>query len=890
VNLLDAALSYAARGWPVFPVHTPTEGKCSCDRHNCDRSGKHPRTAHGLKDASTDPEQIRAWWTTWPTANIGLRTGNGLVVVDCDPGRSDTEGFERALPDTLTVHTGGGGRHYFFRGKAPCSQNRLAPGVDVRGEGGYVVAAPSLHASGRSYSWDVGSSEELAELPAELAEAAARKPAPAPGAPSVPLRAPAAVPAASPAASAPVTPKAIRRARAWLAKRPPAVEGEGGDQHTFESCIHVLGFGLDQTTAFVELWPWNLRCEPPWPEDKLRRKISEAAKSDVLAGLIASRSAPSTAVDPSKPTIRIGVDLHRVVAEAVRAIGADDRTYQRGGQLVHVTRDEGITDTLVVRRMQPATIKVRLTACANFTKPDSRSGGDVSATPADDIVQAIAAQGEYPGVRPLVGLLEAPALLADGQVLQTAGYDQGSGYLYDPRETFPAVAANPTRDEALAAIAQLEEVFVDFPFARPEHASSALAFLLTVLARPAIAGNVPIFLVDATTRGTGKGRLVDAVSTIVLGRDAPKTSIPEDDDTEMGKLIMSIVSEGAPLVVLDNVTRAVVSKSLDLAITSTVLKQRLLGHNSITIHVPHRAVWSITGNNVEMGGDLARRAIPIRLESKLENPEGRTDFRHPHLLAWVRENRPRLVHAALTVLRAWVVAGSPRPTKFAPLGSFEEWSSLVPCALTWLGRTDPLLGRADLEGGDRAKTSLLGVLEGWRLLDPTNEGISGARIASTLWPVGSPPPVSPGWPELREAFEGLTGTPGGKPPSGLKVGQSLGRVRRRVVGGCSLDSRKGHGSQTLWFLLRETRERRPKSEPGEYRSVQNNPSNAFNSSSNGEVGEVGEVDPKRGSPKCQSPTNTLETRWRNTPPTSPTSPRWADDPDERAAIQAEAVQ
>ena len=85
-DLLQAARAFAARGWPVFPCHTPTPGGgCSC-RQACGRVGKHPRTKHGLKDATTDEATICRWWTMWPQANIGIATGavSGLVVLDED--------------------------------------------------------------------------------------------------------------------------------------------------------------------------------------------------------------------------------------------------------------------------------------------------------------------------------------------------------------------------------------------------------------------------------------------------------------------------------------------------------------------------------------------------------------------------------------------------------------------------------------------------------------------------------------------------------------------------------------------------------------------------------------------------------------------------------------
>src|SRR5262245_44468529 len=87
VSLLDVALGYAARGWQVFPCHTPWQEGCSCRKHRtCEEVGKHPRTLHGLLDATTDEAKIQRWWKMWPQANIAIRTGaiSGLVVLDVD--------------------------------------------------------------------------------------------------------------------------------------------------------------------------------------------------------------------------------------------------------------------------------------------------------------------------------------------------------------------------------------------------------------------------------------------------------------------------------------------------------------------------------------------------------------------------------------------------------------------------------------------------------------------------------------------------------------------------------------------------------------------------------------------------------------------------------------
>jgi hypothetical protein len=178
-TLLDAALAYAARGWPVFPVHTPTKKGCSCGQPDCGQIGKHPRTKHGFKDASTDPAQIRRWWKAWPQANIGVPTGeaSGLVVVDIDPRnggnltRGDLEAEHGKFTDTVQSETGGGGQHLVYEAPADelrCGTDALGPGIDIKAEGGYIVAPPSLHASGLCYEWEATSGPDdmpLAPLP-----------------------------------------------------------------------------------------------------------------------------------------------------------------------------------------------------------------------------------------------------------------------------------------------------------------------------------------------------------------------------------------------------------------------------------------------------------------------------------------------------------------------------------------------------------------------------------------------------------------------------------------------------------------------------------------------------------------------------------------------------
>jgi hypothetical protein len=199
--LLAAALGYAARGIPIYPVHWPhlTPGgaslACSC-RHGlgCDRPAKHPLVRHGINDASTQAVQLERWWRRWPHANLGLATGIMFDALDVDGPAGLAALLQLADPANLRlrgplVRTGGGGWHYWF---APTGLGNRPPRslahVDWRGKGGAVLAPPSRHASGEHYRWLVSLGQApLPEVPAAL-RALLESPAPLPDPAGMPTR------------------------------------------------------------------------------------------------------------------------------------------------------------------------------------------------------------------------------------------------------------------------------------------------------------------------------------------------------------------------------------------------------------------------------------------------------------------------------------------------------------------------------------------------------------------------------------------------------------------------------------------------------------------------------------------------------------------------------
>ncbi|MCK5623593.1 MAG: bifunctional DNA primase/polymerase [Alphaproteobacteria bacterium] len=249
-DMRKTAAKYLARGWAVVPIAA---------------GGKHPLVRwQTFQERLPTGKELEDWFARWPDAGVGIVTGavSNLVVLDVDPrhgGGDSLRALEREhgpLPHTIEAITGGGGRHVYFTFPGGELRNRtaMAPGIDLRAEGGLVVAPPSMHASGRRYAWEVShhpDETELAAMPGWLLQLAQGE---------------------APSRGHPVA--------YWRGLVESGV-AEGERNSTIASLTgHLLWHGVDKRVALELLLAWNrLRCRPPLEDEEVAATVDSIART-----------------------------------------------------------------------------------------------------------------------------------------------------------------------------------------------------------------------------------------------------------------------------------------------------------------------------------------------------------------------------------------------------------------------------------------------------------------------------------------------------------------------------------------------------------------------------------------------------------------------------------
>ena len=464
------------------------------------------------------------------------------------------------------------------------------------------------------------------------------------------------------------------------------------------------------------LLQWTDEAEPYTPSDDHTGNRPPKERSRWARRRAAPKAGPP---EDERPEIEnrdddLGVIIDETWEAAETYNKPAPRLFRFGGAACVIGHDESGDPT--IRGLTAASMREILARAARWfrvkmqTDPDTGEEEVVrkDTKPPADVASSMLA-GDCARLPALLRIIRAPIVAPTGRIVWVEGYDAETRTYYAPRGLMvPAVPDQPTEEDIQAAShLVLDELLGDFPFVGEADRANALAMFLLPFAREIVGDHpTPLHLIEKPSAGSGAGLMVEVLGLVAQG-SPPQFMTEGRDEDEWRKRITARLVGGPELVCVDNLRRRLDSAALSSALTARVWTDRELG-KSRNITVPVRCVWAATGNNPAVSSEIARRAVSIRIDPKVDCPWERKPetFRHPNLLEWAQENRPQLIHAALTLIRAWVSRGRPRGK--ASLGSYEEWAATIGGILEvagvpgFLANRDRFYSRADRE------------TEGWR--------------------------------------------------------------------------------------------------------------------------------------------------------------------------------
>jgi putative DNA primase/helicase len=518
--------------------------------------------------------------------------------------------------------------------------------------------------------------------------------------------------------------------------------------------------------------------------EQWRQHLEEQATHSRLGG---QEPPSSRRNNGGRPEIEIRAgEMQRVVDEAEAALIAAQaswpvamKVFRRGDRIVALAIDKGpdhkgrMVESQIIVELGEHALAERLGIAATFQKWDGRSKRPKQVDPPKDVVKTLVERGYRLKLPVLVGVVNCPQLAANARILDEPGYDAATGMFYDPRGAiFPAVAKSPTLADAMTAKDRLLRLYHTFDFQSEKDRAVAMSLVLTRLARIGMA-TAPLHAYDAPTAGSGKSMLVDIASVIATGERA--TVFAQGGKLEEFEKRLSVqLMMGRQIIAIDNITQELDGDLLNQSITQEKVDLRILGQ-SRAVTTRCSTVNTATGNNLKLVGDLTRRALIARLDPKTDRPELRQFNYHPLIDA--RENRGELVAAALTIMKAYHVAG--RPNRPPQLQSFEEWSDTVRGAMMCIGLEDPVKTQDTLRENDPQLAKLIRTATAWRgafhYSATVAEAVSKAeeKVMTGAWEDRKSEPADP---DLRDAFIAIARRGAGINPD------ALGGYLRSVVG------------------------------------------------------------------------------------------------------------
>jgi len=499
----------------------------------------------------------------------------------------------------------------------------------------------------------------------------------------------------------------------------------------------------------------------------------------------------------ARPQIEVRAgELHHMATEGEKAlIAAKAPFYTRGGIVRPIVDDLPAAHgrrTKVARLAEVSADALvdHLSRNADWTKFDGRKKRQVLTDPPRAVAATILSRdGEWQFPR-LAGVITTPTLRPDGTILSMPGYDSGTQLLLLDPPKLPAMNAKPTKANALAALSELDALLDEFPFVDGASRSVALSGLITPVVRGALSV-APMHVTSAPVAGSGKSYIIDLAAAISIGQRAPVIAAGRDE-AETEKRLVSALFGGQPIISIDNVNGDLGGDFLCQMIERPIVEPRVLGSSKL-IRIESRSTTFATGNNIRLVGDMTRRVVLCALDPNMERPELRQFRANPFEQALA--DRGKYIAAALTIARAYIVAG--HPGQLPALASFEDWSRIVRSALVWLGRADPVETMEAARNDDPTTSSLRAVLAAWhgaigsaertigKILQAAAEQMMGNRVYADL-------------------HQALLDVAPARPDeiNGKSLGLWLARHRGRVVDGLKIvDGYDKSAKQKTWAVV-----------------------------------------------------------------------------------------
>jgi putative DNA primase/helicase len=447
--------------------------------------------------------------------------------------------------------------------------------------------------------------------------------------------------------------------------------------------------------------PAMLALPPPQADDAPSGDVVDAEPQQTVTdgnNVLQVDFAPAT--DDGKPVIKIWAGGLAIMADKAEKhlIAAGVPFYTRGETLVRPIVEREM-DSIGNAALSAAMVEVtpaylRDMLCREIAwksaKADKKSGAVewVPSHPPKDVVETVMSRrGEWT-FKPLAGVISTPTLRPDGSILDKPGYDEATKLYLISTVKLPVMPDTPTRRDAERALNMLDELLDEFPFVMDDDgASPSRSVALSLLITPTVRGAmdvVPAHVARAATSGTGKSYLLDTAAAIAIGSTCPvMTAGKTEEETE--KRIGSKALAGHSIINIDNVNGELGGDNLCQIVERPICEIRVLGRSSMPRVVNRFCVFA-TGNNIQLVGDMTRRALICSMDAAMERPADRAFRGDP--VRTVLRNRGAYIAACLTVIRAYIAAGRPRQ-ECVPMASFKLWSDTVRSALLWLGRADP---------------------------------------------------------------------------------------------------------------------------------------------------------------------------------------------------------